>query len=43
MCLISVVIFAFSIKNAEYHPDNEKEVDIDFINQTEEYKKRQEQ
>lgn len=43
MCLISVAIFAFAVKNAEYHPDKEVEGDIDFINQIEENKKRQEQ
>jgi hypothetical protein len=42
MCLISAIIFAFAVKNAEYHPDKEGEEDTEFIRQIEEYKKRQE-
>lgn len=41
MCIVSAIMFAFAIKNAEYHPDNEDE-DTEFIKQFEEYKKRQE-
>jgi hypothetical protein len=42
MCLISAIMFAFAIKNAEYHPDEKGEEDAEFIKQIEEYKKRQE-
>jgi hypothetical protein len=42
MCLISAIMFAFAIKNAEFHPDSEDEEDAEFSRQVDEYKKRQE-
>jgi hypothetical protein len=40
MCLVSVIIFAFAIKNAEYHPDKKEKKDTEFINKINKYKKR---
>lgn len=42
MCIVSAIMFAFAIKNAEYHPDKEDDESDEFIKQFEEYKKRQE-